>query len=787
MVLRDLWEVKKLSILTMVTFLFATSSVWARFQNAGLYMNAKSAKYGESFVLKSVILSSQKASGVVITIGLHRINNGSISAGPAFSKAFTNQSFVANEKKVYDVPYTVPDSIVSGKYAMVIKVGNSAGSSEHLLAQGTVSPYLVELEGKPQSVPTPAPSNVLFQNAGVYIGITNVSAGSSIVINNSFRSSANLSNVKVRFEIRKVSSSGEISSTPLVVKELPNESFMANTNKGYKQSYAIPSNATSGKYIISAFVKDSSGRSLLDYNTVSNINGFTVNGSASSPAPAPAPLPTPTPPDTTKLTIRVRSSLVENEGALVDVYVNGEVIDRVQVNNTEYKDYSFSLNESESDIDSIYLHFLNDKYLDGKDRNLYIQKISLNDKSYVATDSRARLDQGSLGGTLIPGQETLAWTGYFILNLGSTSIPAPAPAPAPVPAPVDVTYLRGINIMDLGTAYGNVPGTFEQHYTRPSLKSLEALKSRGIKVVRLPFIWERIQHSLGGSLDPFYRDLLTNVLIDCDKAGLKAIIDMHNYTKYTDKGVKKVFGASNAPTHAQFADVWKKISTHLRSVPQAYNAVYAYDLMNEPSGIPSNTGKTSARIWEEYAQAAVSGIRSVGDKKLIHVEGDTYSAAHRWRSNHPKPFINDPANNIMYHAHMYIDNDSSGQYKNSYDQEEAFARSQGHASVGARGVARLKKFADWCAEFKQRCFLGEFGWPATYYVGSRAEALKWNAAGEELMEFMDSVRMGGTLWATGSWFGESGNILNSYILPRGTRQFKPLSQAEVLERHLGED
>lgn len=225
-------------------------------------MNAKSAKYGESFVLKSVIYSDQNQGGVAVTIGLHRINNGSISSSPSFSKAFTGQSFAAKEKKIYDVPYTVPESIVTGKYAMVIKVGNSAGSSEYLLAQGTVSPYLVELEGKPQSAPapapTPAPSDVLFQNAGVYIGVPNVNAGSSIIINNSFRSSASLSNVKVRFELRKVLSSGEISSSPLVIKELPNESFVANTNKGYRLSYLIPSNATSGKHVISAFVSDSS-------------------------------------------------------------------------------------------------------------------------------------------------------------------------------------------------------------------------------------------------------------------------------------------------------------------------------------------------------------------------------------------------------------------------------------------------------------------------------------------------------------------------------------------------
>lgn len=55
-----------------------------------------------------------------------------------------------------------------------MKVGNSAGSSEYLLAQGLSSAWVVNLEGAPQPAPAPAPApapvgDVKFLNTGVYI------------------------------------------------------------------------------------------------------------------------------------------------------------------------------------------------------------------------------------------------------------------------------------------------------------------------------------------------------------------------------------------------------------------------------------------------------------------------------------------------------------------------------------------------------------------------------------------------------------------------------------------
>lgn len=60
-------------------------------------------------------------------------------------------------------------------------------------------------------------------------------------------------------------------------------------------SIGIPSNAGDGKHIVSSFITDTNGNSLLSFNEIHSINTFSVTGSVAAPAPAPAPAPTPTP------------------------------------------------------------------------------------------------------------------------------------------------------------------------------------------------------------------------------------------------------------------------------------------------------------------------------------------------------------------------------------------------------------------------------------------------------------------------------------------------------------
>ena len=142
-------------------------------------------------------------------------------------------------------------------------------------------------------------------------------------------------------------------------------------------------------------------------------------------------------------------------------------------------------------------------------------------------------------------------------------------------------------------------------------------------------------------------------------------------------------------------------------------------------------------------------------------------------------------NNTMYQAHAYMDNDNSGTFHASHGEETANARSQGYDSLASRAISQVQQFANWLAANNVQGFLGEYGWPNSAVKGD-ADAAEWNATGEQLLSFLDSVNLGATMWGTGSWLGPTDNVLNAYVLPRnGNESLVPLSQTPIMERHVG--
>jgi hypothetical protein len=154
----------------------------------------------------------------------------------------------------------------------------------------------------------------------------------------------------------------------------------------------------------------------------------------------------------------------------------------------------------------------------------------------------------------------------------------------------ELQYLRGVNIMDLGSGGTVLPGVYNTNYTSPTLAGLQNLKARGLNVVRLPFLWERIQGTLNGPLETAYLGYLLQAMRDAHTAGLKVIIDMHNYAAYTTAGIPARLGSNSGPTIAQYQDVWTKLSTAIQADADAKAALYAYDIMNEPFGMPDTIG-----------------------------------------------------------------------------------------------------------------------------------------------------------------------------------------------------
>src|SRR4029079_809119 len=80
-----------------------------------------------------------------------------------------------------------------------------------------------------------------------------------------------------------------------------------------------------------------------------------------------------------------------------------------------------------------------------------------------------------------------------------------------------------------------------------------------------------------------------------------------------------------------------------------------------------------------------------------------WASAQHWPADNGNLTINDPANNLIYEAHLYFDSNGSGTYTKTYDGQGANPRI---------GVDRLQPFLDWLEANDAKGFIGEFGVPA---------------------------------------------------------------------------
>lgn len=325
------------------------------------------------------------------------------------------------------------------------------------------------------------------------------------------------------------------------------------------------------------------------------------------------------------------------------------------------------------------------------------------------------------------------------------------------------TPLRGVNIAGLEFTEDALPGVHGIHYTANSEATFAYFAAKGLPLFRVPIRWERIQPELFGELDADYLALVERNIAWAKTHGGRVALDLHNYGRYRpdEGGARREYILDNryddeikVPGEA-LADLWTRLSVRFRDEP----AVYGYGLMNEPHDM-------AAADWKAISQQTLSAIRAAGDEKTIFVAGDSWSSAERWVQTHgERSWITDPAENFVYEAHLYFDQDASGHYALSYDQELA-----ANPNLAQIGRTRLEPFRAWCRANSVRCFVGEYGVPAS--------DSRWLTVLDELLRAMDEAGMGGTYWAAGDWW-------HDYALsvqPRG-EQAQP--QLAVLQRHAG--
>ncbi len=289
----------------------------------------------------------------------------------------------------------------------------------------------------------------------------------------------------------------------------------------------------------------------------------------------------------------------------------------------------------------------------------------------------------------------------------------------------------GVNLA--GAEFGEeiMPGTYNVEYTYPNEDELDYFQSKGLRLIRLPFRWERIQTTLGG---PLNQDELNRIKDFVNLAGTKnmvVLLDLHNYARYRLNNVDQIIGSTNV-TLNHIKDLWTKLAQEFHS----NTAVWGYGIMNEPNNMDSDTH------WLNIAQTIIDGIRSVDMDTKIVVGGDSWSSAERWpdESDNLKT-LNDPANNLTFEAHVYFDNDASGQYLGSYDDEQASP---------STGITRVQPFIDWLNENNFEGFIGEYGVPD--------DDDRWLVVLDSFLLHLQDNCINGTYWAAGPWWGDGDDI-----------------------------
>lgn len=286
-------------------------------------------------------------------------------------------------------------------------------------------------------------------------------------------------------------------------------------------------------------------------------------------------------------------------------------------------------------------------------------------------------------------------------------------------APVQLT---GVNIAGGDFGAQSLPGRYGTDYIYPDNETIDYFAAKGMNIIRVPALWERLQRRLDGDLDAVEMKRLDDVIDYAASKGMRVILDVHNYAAY--RGA--MIGSPSVPAKV-LGDLWGRIAERYKDSESV-----VFGLMNEPNNLPTET-------WLEAANIAIAAIRRTGAKNLILVPGVGWSSARSWGgggygtpNSEAMLKVEDPAGNFAYEVHQYFNSDWTG----------ASADCQ---SVDI-GVETLSQVTQWAKQHGKRVFLGEVG------VGSGETCLE---ALDRVMRFMSEngdVWLGWTYWAGGAWW-----------------------------------
>jgi len=296
-----------------------------------------------------------------------------------------------------------------------------------------------------------------------------------------------------------------------------------------------------------------------------------------------------------------------------------------------------------------------------------------------------------------------------------------------------------------------LPGRNGTDYIYPAPADIQYFHSKGMNVIRLPVLWERLQRRLGLALDEGEMRRLDAVVRAAESKQMKVILDIHNFGSYAGSAI----ASEKVPVEA-LGQLWHQIATRYRNRESV-----AFGLMYAPTRLQTET-------WLTVSNLAITEIRRAGARNLILVAGNGGSSARDWTATGygtPNSDIMlrsfDPGMNSVFEVQQNFDKDFSGTNPECRD-----------AMVG---VESLKPFTDWARANRRRGFLSQFA------VGTSQTCLD---ALDNVLQFMaeaNDVWLGWTYWAGGAWWPKD-YYTNISPLDGADRP-----QMKILERYISKD
>ena len=154
----------------------------------------------------------------------------------------------------------------------------------------------------------------------------------------------------------------------------------------------------------------------------------------------------------TTITVNASGAAAGGVNAHFKLLVDGQNVGEATVGTTA-KDYSFTTNLTADQAHKVQIQYDNDATVNGQDRNLFVNKVTINGHAFAPTDAAVTYDKGALDGhDVVKGQSSMWWGGTLVVDAPAGDFPVQTAAPA---APAST-----ITVNALGTAAGGVNAHF---------------------------------------------------------------------------------------------------------------------------------------------------------------------------------------------------------------------------------------------------------------------------------------------------------------------------------------